>query len=409
MNPPVWSQKAYENVWKQWGLDRKPAAFAGAFRNRYGLHRAPYENNGLPMGLHEASGLLGKGIANDCLLCHAGTIAGQTYIGLGNASMDLQGLYEELSAVEGLPIKVPFKFSHTRGTIDPVAPAGFLMAMREPDLNLRDKPVKLDVCNDASSDPPAWWLLKKKKTRDWTAPIDARSARIDMVNLLSPFNSAEYIQQQEPIFKDIHTFLLSVEAPRYPFPINRKLAARGQDLFTQTCAKCHGTYGPSPTYPNKIVPLGVIGTDRILADAITQEQVEYTNQSWFAKEVGPDGQLFQLEHHRGYQAPPLDGIWATAPYFHNGSVPTVYHVLQSKARPRFFTRSFRTEKDDYDPGKLGWKITVLERGPDPKLPGVERRRIYDTTRPGLGNGGHTFGDDFSEEERMAVIEYLKTL
>jgi mono/diheme cytochrome c family protein len=35
--------------------------------------------------------------------------------------------------------------------------------------------------------------------------------------------------------------------------------------------------------------------------------------------------------------------------------------------------------------------------------------VYDTTQPGRGNGGHTFGDELSEEERAAVIEYLKTL
>jgi hypothetical protein len=111
----------------------------------------------------------------------------------------------------------------------------------------------------------------------------------------------------------------------------------------------------------------------------------------------------------GYQAPPLDGVWATAPYFHNGSVPTVYQVLNSKARPKVYTRSYRTEKEDYDPTRLGWKITVLDGSPDSKLSGFERRKIYDTTQPGRGNSGHPFGDKLTDDERMAVIEYLKTL
>ena len=111
----------------------------------------------------------------------------------------------------------------------------------------------------------------------------------------------------------------------------------------------------------------------------------------------------------GYQAPPLDGVWATAPYFHNASVPTVYHVLNSKARPKLFTRSYRTGQEDYDPDKVGLKITLLEKGPESDLPGIEQRKRYDTTRPGRGNGGHTFGDDLTEAERLAVIEYLKTL
>ena len=90
-------------------------------------------------------------------------------------------------------------------------------------------------------------------------------------------------------------------------------------------------------------------------------------------------------------------------------MPTIYHVLNSKARPKIFTRSFRAEKEDYDSIKLGWKITVLEKGSDANLPPFERRKIHDTTRPGLGNTGHPFGDKLTDEERMAVIEYLKTL
>jgi len=133
------------------------------------------------------------------------------------------------------------------------------------------------------------------------------------------------------------------------------------------------------------------------------------NESWLAQETGPDGKPFQFTNHQGYQAPPLDGVWATAPYFHNGSAPTLYHVLNSKDRPRVFTRSFRTEKEDYDTVKVGWKITVLERAPADTAPAAARRKVYDTTQPGRGNGGHTFGDDFSEEQRLAVLEYLKTL
>ena len=44
-----------------------------------------------------------------------------------------------------------------------------------------------------------------------------------------------------------------------------------------------------------------------------------------------------------------------------------------------------------------------------KIEALERRKVYDTTQPGRGNGGHTFGDDLTEDERRAVIEYLKTL
>src|SRR5262245_3690191 len=59
MNPPVWSAKAYDNLWIRWGLKEKPADYARAIQERYGLHPAHYPNNGLPMGLHYSQGILG--------------------------------------------------------------------------------------------------------------------------------------------------------------------------------------------------------------------------------------------------------------------------------------------------------------------------------------------------------------
>jgi mono/diheme cytochrome c family protein len=408
LNPPTWSRRAYDNAWKQWGLQEKPADYAAAVRERYGLHEAPFENQGLPLGLLESRGLFGIGIVNNCLLCHAGTIAGQTIIGLGNASVDLQTIFDDLSTEDRLPLKVPFAFSVVRGTVDPVNPLTMLMNFRDADLNVH-RPVNFGYSKDVASDPPAWWLLKRKRTRDWTGNIDVRSTRVDMVNLLNPLNSADYIKKQEAVFADISAFLLSVEAPKYPFPIDGARAEAGKAVFEAACAKCHGTYGPGGTYPNRIVPFGTVDTDRTLANALRPNLREAFNKTWFGQERTPDGQLLQATDSEGYQAPPLDGVWATAPYLHNGSVPTLYHVINSAARPRVYTRSYRTGKEEYDTEKVGWKITVLGASPDPKLPGPELRKVYDTTQPGRGNGGHTFGDKLTEAERMALLEYLKTL
>jgi mono/diheme cytochrome c family protein len=407
LNPPTWSADAYENAWKRWGVAEKPTDYGRAFRSRYGLHEAPFDNHGLPLGLMEVKGLLGRGVVNNCLLCHAGAVAGQTYIGLGNASLDLQALFDELSAA-GVRADLPFPFSHVRGTIDAVSPVAYLMQFRDADLNLH-KPVALDLFKDVCSRPPAWWLIKRKQTRDWTGAIDARSTRVDLANLLHPLNSADHIKKHEPVFADILAFLHGIESPRYPFPVDAELAARGRDIFDTHCARCHGTYGPQQRYPNRIVPLETIGTDPVLAEAVSARNAEYFNKSWFARQAGPDGRRYQFTEHHGYQAPPLDGVWATAPYFHNGSVPTAYHVLNSRARPKVYTRSFATGKEDYDPAKLGWKIKELAGPPDARLPAIERRKVYDTALRGRGNGGHTFGDKLTEGERTAVIEYLKTL
>jgi mono/diheme cytochrome c family protein len=411
-NPPTISLAAYQGAWRVWGDGARepPADYARAFRDRYGLHPAPYANGGYPMGLREASGLFGKGLATDCLTCHGGSIAGQSYVGLGNASVDYQALVEELAAAEGRSVKLPFTVSNVRGTTEAAAMSVYLLSLREPDLSIRGNRLDLDLHDDLFEDTPAWWLLKKKKTMYLTGGGDARSVRSLMQFMLTPLNPPSAFAREEATFADIRAYLLSLEPPRYPFPIDRDLAARGEKVFNDTCARCHGTYGEHWTYPNRIVPLDKIGTDPARSRGLSEKAVAYYNGSWFAQErTGWLADEFVGRLTDGYQAPPLDGIWATAPYFHNGSVPTVYGVLNSKTRPKVFTRSYRTGKEDYDPQKLGWKITVLDKGPDPGLSGIERRRVYDTTQPGRGNGGHTFADKISEEERMAVIEYLKTL
>ena len=243
---------------------------------------------------------------------------------------------------------------------------------------------------------PAWWLLKKKKTMYHTGGGDARSVRSLMQFMMSPLNSGPAIIKEEADFRDIQAYLLSLEPPKYPFPIDATLAKKGQELFEATCSRCHGTYGEKWTYPNKIVPLEEIGTD---PNALRGHHAE-GSATTTTRAGSPRRRATTATRPMptdGYQAPPLDGIWATAPYFHNGSVPTVYHVLNSKARPKIFTRSYRTDEADYDEEKLGWKVKVLDGPPDPKLPPIERRKVYDTTQPGRGNGGHTFGDKLTEE------------
>jgi mono/diheme cytochrome c family protein len=416
LSPPTITLDAYNQLWRQWGLDKKPAAadYQRLVRERYGLHEAPYPNGGLPMGLREAPlpfGLAKKGIALDCMLCHAGSIAGQSYVGLGNTALDLQAFFEETAVADGRPAKTPFHFGNVRGTNEAGATAVFLLAFRNPDLTLRTKALDLDLKDDLCEDVPAWWLLKKKKTMYYTGATDARSVRSIMQFMLSPLNLPDKFTEEEKTFADLREYILSLEPPKFPLPIDKKLAEDGAKLFVQNCVRCHGTYGKDWTYPNKVVPIDEIGTDRRRFDGITKKFGDMYNQSWFSQEKsGWFGDDYKVQVTAGYQAPPLDGIWATAPYFHNGSVPTLYNVLNSKTRPKIFTRSFKTDLESYDTEKMGWKVQVLDKAPDPAtMKPIEFRRIYDTSQPGRGNGGHTFGDHLSDAERKAVIEYLKTL
>ena len=407
---PIWKYSAYENAWKTWGLAQKPGNYSRAVQQRYGLHEAPYANDGLPMGLRKSSFLFVNGIAADCMLCHGGSILGKSVVGLGNTSLDIQGLFAELAASDGRNSALPLTFGHVRGTSEAGAFAVYLLGFRNPDLSLRTPRTNLDLHDDLVEDTPAWWLLKKKKTMYHTGGTDARSVRSKMQFMMTPLTSAADFSRHESTFTEIEAYLRTLQPPPYPLPIDKKRAQTGEAIFRSQCSKCHGTYGADWTYPNKIVPLAEIGTDPNRFRGITQAFGDYYNRSWFAHEKSgwiQDG--YRVKPTSGYQAPPLDGIWATAPYLHNGSLPTLYDVLNSKHRPQRFTRSFGTHLEDYDEVHIGWKSQPVTRQQYERMSEREKRHVYDTTLTGRHNTGHTYGDDLTEEERMAVLEYLKGL
>jgi hypothetical protein len=125
------------------------------------------------------------------------------------------------------------------------------------------------------------------------------------------------------------------------------------------------------------------------------QMVNWFNNSWFSSGDHPA----KLVPYRGYIAPPLDGVWITAPYLHNGSVPDLETLLNSKKRPKYWQRNFAQVDYNYD--IPGYKYQVKD------APG--NSEVYNTTQKGYSNEGHYFGDKLSETERRAVIEYLKTL
>ena len=104
-------------------------------------------------------------------------------------------------------------------------------------------------------------------------------------------------------------------------------------------------------------------------------------------------------------APPLDGIWASAPYLHNGSIPTLWHVLHPGERPKIWKRT----EDGYDQEKVGLETAIFERLPPESLSSAELREYFDSREFGKSHSGHDFPNELSEAEKRAVLEYLKTL
>lgn len=362
-------------------------------------------------------------VTANCLGCHATPNADGVLIGLGNSALDLTEDFSTYATAAGLLVKDADELAEWwrwSGRVRAVGPytrpdtigvnpadnlAAVLAAHRDPvTLAWSDEPLlPLPPREPVPADVPAWWLLRKKHAMFHTGIGRGDHARLMMSASMLCTDSVEEAQRIDSYFDDVRAYLATLRPPPYPHPINRKLADAGRDVFEAHCSECHGTYGAKESYPNLIIPVEEVGTDPLLWQSTAREgvpMVDWFNRSFY-------GQTAQLVPGPGYVAPPLDGVWATAPYLHNGSVPTIAALLDSRKRPTYWRRSLT--RQELDTVALGWKHQVLSLGkaaqPDERL----RKRVYDTTLPGYSNQGHPFADELSDEQRRAVIEYLKTL
>lgn len=328
-----------------------------------------------------------------------------------------------------------------------------------------------------------------------------------------------------PEFEDNNNFFLSLSPPVYPKTINTALAEQGAVIFHErdlwanganasipkqpgngSCASCHGVYSPrhaanTAYLPDPrlkgvagvITPTATIGTDPQRVGLMADERKRRAwNSSWWAynelnpawtqywddlvtsalrrvpranydnggAEYSPLGPNEWIKPF-GYVAPPLYGTWGSAPYFHNGSVPTLWDVLKPGDRPAIWKRQYTAagiggknqgydaSYASYDWSKLGWKYSTVACSNNvltsPFLPcspdmatedivfasianvvasqnslayqspppitdkQIKSRMIFNTYLYGQGKGGHDFTQSLTDAERWALLEYLKTL
>ncbi len=405
-------------------------------------------NRRLPNSLNAFTAPNGAEVVNsNCLTCHGGVFDGQFIVGLGNPAtdwtfhldmpstdlppspLDLLGLdaaeQENLDRMFHAARALSATWMRTVGNNPAEITAVVLMAHHDREtlawsdelltpLEPRDangQPMSLDQAR-VTSDPPPWWRAHKKHALFYNGM--ARGDHRGTMALATSVcvDDVPQARRVDGMFKDIQAFINTIQAPHYPRAIDHDLAGEGRAIFEQSCSTCHGTYANDPdddahdTYPNLLFPLDVIGTDPVVANAgviHAPELVSWYNSSFYGSitRMTPD------DPFPGYMAPPLDGIWATAPYFHNGSVPTVELVLNSTARPKYWKR-VDYDTTHYDEEALGWPWVSVPYS-QAEAPDSEKKYIYDTTYWSQSNGGHTFGDRLTPDQRRAVIEYLKTL
>lgn len=376
--------------------------------------RMPYSINVFPA----KNGIL---VANgNCFTCHASAFDGKIVLGLGNSFSDFRRNLKPLG--KGLELGMRIKYGKKSPEWTAYEDFGYYFSRMAPSIVTNQPGVNpaahlAEACTayrdpllltftgaplyplpnyTIATDVPPLWHVAKKNALYYTAVGRGDFSKLLFQASVLGIPDSAAARKAVNNFKDVVAWLRSLEPPKYPREINQALAARGETLFLEHCSGCHGTYGNPETYPNKVVALDVIKTDPYYATyAVQAPIVKWYNESWFARSAPASS----FEPEAGYIAPPLDGIWATAPYLHNGSVPTLEDLLDSKKRPKYWSRS--GDSRDYDYEKNGWNYQRRKNG--------SGKWTYDTTLPGYSNSGHTFGDKLDDSERKAVIAYLKTL
>jgi len=541
----TFSASQYNKLWTIWGgYSQRPADFDKLVSNRYGsgMHteRNPYplpgedpnQTNGgsgqLPemfTQVRKADGSWSGRIGVTCHGCHSGEVGNKQqgedlgFIFGGSSATDLNLFLRDMLPLGYLASGVtPLNLTQTRGTNNASA---VNIAFLFPQNGLPSISGFLKILGSGSTgsmDSPPFWNMGHRPLKfvDGLFPMDA--PRVDAV-FYTPFfglfggtsgglgkEGMAWMRQHGP---DMNTWVETLKAPRYPYPVDTALAEAGSVLFHEldlwapernnpidrpegngSCAACHGAY--APRYVNDpeflatpelegmagyIVPTRIIGTDKRRVATNTEGMQVTGSKNFFGypetkgteNDCGPQGQKrLRGDREMGYLAQPLYGVWASAPYFHNGSVPNVWEVLKPADRKPIWRRvsaprlegaegevvmGFDTDLDRaFDPQKLGWKYDeipcvnlppMVKPGfncstkniyvtpwPQRLLEGLygsltgawnvdfpyirttenmENRKIYNTHMYSQGNEGHEFTSVLTDAERTAIIEYLKTL
>jgi hypothetical protein len=180
----------------------------------------------------------------------------------------------------------------------------------------------------------------------------------------------------------------AIRPPRFPWPVDAAAAARGATHYRARCASCHDGVPEE----QRLHAVATLGTDPNRARFFDATQAERTN-AWLGRlrvaDYTPDTSAYRSTGK--YWAPELDAAWARSPYLHNGSVRTMWDLLQPPARrPASFRRGSRV----FDVPTLGFTD--------------EGAFVLDTRISGNSNAGHDYGTDLTDDAKRDLIEYLKT-
>jgi hypothetical protein len=372
----------------------------------------------LPIGVSQRNVQGMDRIFLNCAVCHVGTWRAKPedpptiVLGMGANTIDLQAferfLFQCVTDERFTPERILTAIEKIGGRLDRFDTEALrklgVYLMRDRVLLLRDRfsfmdrepdcgPGRVDTFN-----PPKVLMnfpMNKVSEREWVGNCDLPSIwlqrpregmwlhwdgncnRVQERNRSAAFGTgAQPPSLDRTLMKRVEDFIMDATPPPYPFPIDQAKAARGEPLYREHCASCHGKNGRdfAGELVGKVTPIDApnLRTDRWRLDSYTHELAAGQNQLY--AEYGDE----RFSHFRktfGYANAPLDGLWLRAPYLHNGSVPTLRDLLEPSAqRPTVFHRGY----DVYDPVRVGWVTDVfVEPGDSAKTsPHLIGRRYF---------------------------------
>ena len=242
------------------------------------------------------------------------------------------------------------------------------------------------------------WQQADRSSAQWDANIKAKLMR-NLGAELGIMRNAKKVNFGHA--KAMTPFVAALPPPVYPFPVDMAKAEQGRALYNQACKSCHAD--------QTLMALDAIGTDPNRARGLTAAARKLLIAGLKAAcsdpaepdcNVDDNDIIVDRAASPGYVSLPLAGIWARAPYLHNGSVPTLRHLLVPTSRPAIFKRGGLS----YDQIRVGFDWE-------------NEGKTFQTTWPGFSNKGHADpaiffgGHDFATQtvELSQLLEFLKTL
>ena len=369
----------------------------------------------------------------NCVLCHIAEIDGRAYFGAGTKVFDEKVLGDALKLLTNPHGRLMAERSplddriasvahdiltrHHHDKIDSLTRArSTAFAASHVELYMRPHggamPAEAEVGRGDVKVPPLWHTVAKMPAGRWYVdgsfhgpfPLMASSMELEKDRSFETLTALVLPKIKE----EFATVVQHLRPPPYPYAIDRVLAAQGKALFYSAdvgCSRCHGVYDGKGgvAWPGRHMD---VGTDRSRLDVVSPGFID----EFAASPIAAEGKLIKSE---GYAATPLTGVWANYPYLHNGSVPTLHHLLGPAAeRPRIFeVKAARY----FDQERVGQRLyndpsVARSREADRFRRFEDDRDWFNIARDGCRNTGHdVWGQIRTDARRRAIIEYLKTL